>query len=139
MHQHSQISRPRPQQRHGRLKRLRLAMTRIPRPAPQPAPTPVSPTTSSPTAAPTAITTRLGNLFHRRSDRAGPRVVDVAYAQGRLRNAAAGAPGSSHSLIRDEDYHGPPTPDPNLQQQQQAAAVQVDTGEHGGGRSCCCC
>jgi len=59
-------------------------MTRIPRSAPPPAPTPASPTTPSPTAAPTTITARLGNLFHRRSDRAGPRVVDVAYAQGRL-------------------------------------------------------
>ncbi|KAG2339399.1 WD40 repeat-like protein [Suillus weaverae] len=44
MHQHSQMHRSRPQQRHGRLKRLRLAMTRTSRSAPPPAP----PTTPPP-------------------------------------------------------------------------------------------
>ncbi|KAG1777101.1 hypothetical protein EV702DRAFT_1197763 [Suillus placidus] len=67
-----------------------------------------------------------------------PPVVDVSFAQGKERNAAAGPKDTDDDLIRDEDYHGPPTPDPNLQQQ-QLVAVQVDTGEHGGGRSCRCC
>ncbi|KAG2051836.1 WD40 repeat-like protein [Suillus hirtellus] len=42
-HQHSQISRPRPQQRPGRFKRFRLAMTRRPQEAPAPAPPTTSP------------------------------------------------------------------------------------------------
>ncbi|KAG1889118.1 uncharacterized protein F5891DRAFT_987431 [Suillus fuscotomentosus] len=92
------------------------------------------PTTSPPAAAPTTIMARLVNLVPWRSDHAGTPVVDVPFAQGRHRYAAADAPGSEHSLIRDEDYHGSPTPDPNSQQQQQ-----VDAGEHGGGRSRRCC
>lgn len=135
MRQYSQISRLRPQQRPGHLKRVKLALTKILRSAPPPAPAPApAPPTAPPLAvAPTTITARLGNLFSWRSHHAGPPVVDVSYAPGQLRYAAAGAPGSDDSLIRDEDYHGPPTPDPNLQR-----AVQVDPGEHGGGWSCHC-
>ncbi|KAG1816473.1 uncharacterized protein BJ212DRAFT_1354973 [Suillus subaureus] len=136
MNQHSQISRPRHQQRHGRLKRLRFAVMRTPRSTPPPAS--VAPTTSSPVAAATTLRTHLRQLFTRPPHHATPPVADVSYAQGLQRYAAAGAPGSEHSLIRDEDYHGPPTPDANLQQQQQLGAVQADRGEHGG-RSCCCC
>jgi tetratricopeptide (TPR) repeat protein len=145
IHQHPQISQPRPQQRPGRLKRLRLAMTRTPRSAPPPAPAPTSAPTSAPpttppsAAAPITITSRLRSLFPWRSDHAGPPVIDVPFAQSLQCNGATGAPGSDGSLIRDEDYHGPPTPDPNSQQQQQAVAVQVDPGEHGGGKSCVCC
>ncbi|KAG1876506.1 hypothetical protein DFJ58DRAFT_178492 [Suillus subalutaceus] len=134
MRQHSQISRPRPEQRHGRLKRLRLAMMRTPRSAPPSAPVPLPPV-----AAATTLRTHLRHLFTRPPHHATPPVANVPFAQGLQRYAAAGAPGSDHSFIRDEDYHGPPTPDPNLQQQQQPVAVQVDPGEHGGGRSCCCC
>ncbi|KAG1799683.1 uncharacterized protein HD556DRAFT_58667 [Suillus plorans] len=132
MHQHSQISRSRPQQRPGRLKRLRLAMTRTPRSAPLPVP----PTTTTTT---TTFKTYLRYLFTWLPHHAMPPVVDVPFAQGRQRNAAAGAPGSEHSLIRDEDYHEPPTPDPNSRQQKQTVAVQADTGQHGGGRPYCCC
>ncbi|KAG1836319.1 hypothetical protein DFJ58DRAFT_847017 [Suillus subalutaceus] len=119
-------------------------MTRTPRsapsPAPAPAPTPAPPATPPPATVFTTITAQLGNLFLWRSDHAGPPVVDVPLAQGVQCNAEAGAPGSDDSLIRDEDYHGPPSPDPNLQQQQQQqpVVVQIDSGEHGGGRSYCC-
>ncbi|KAG1780473.1 hypothetical protein EV702DRAFT_1266419 [Suillus placidus] len=82
----------------------------------QPAPT------STP---PTLITARLGNLFPWRCDHPGPPVVDVPFAQGKEGNAAEGPKNVDDDLIRDEDYHGPPTPDPNLQQQQQAVAVQA--------------
>ncbi|KAG1896237.1 WD40-repeat-containing domain protein [Suillus fuscotomentosus] len=152
-----QISRPRLQQRPERLKRLRLAMTRRPQEAPTlgPAPPATSPvattsppvattsppvaTTSPPVAAATTTTTfktHLRHLFTLPLHHATQPVVDVPFAQGRQRNAAAGAPGSEHSLIRDEDL---PSQDPNTQHQHQPAAVQVDTGEHGGGLSCCCC
>ncbi|KAG1789660.1 uncharacterized protein HD556DRAFT_773289 [Suillus plorans] len=137
MHQYSQISQPRLQQRAGRLgrlKRLRLAMTRRPQSVPVPAPAP--PATSPPVAAAATFKTHLRRLFTLPLHHATPPAVDVPFAQGRQRNAAAGAPGSDDSLIRDED---PPSQDPNMQQQQQPVAVQVDTGEHGGGLSCCCC
>lgn len=109
-------------------------MTRTLRSAPPPAP----PTTSPPVTVTTSFKTHLRHIFTRPSYHATPPVVDVAFAQGLQRNAAAGPKDVDDDLIRDEDYHGPPTPDPNLQQQQQAAAVQVDLGEHGRGRSCCC-
>jgi thiamine pyrophosphokinase len=137
MHQYPHISRPRPQQRPGRLKRLKLAMKRTSRSAHPPVP----PTTPLPVPVATTFKTHLRHLFNWTTRHATPPFVNVPFAQGRQRNAAAGAPGSDHSLIRDEDYHGPPSPDPNTQQQQQQqpVTVQVDTGEHGGGRSCCCC
>ncbi|KAG2054567.1 WD40 repeat-like protein [Suillus hirtellus] len=139
-----QISRPRLQQRPERLKRLRLAMTRRPQEAPTPAPAPLATSppvaaTSPPVAAAATTTTfktHLRHLFTLPLHHATQPVVDVPFAQGRQRNAAAGAPGSEHSLIRDEDL---PSQDPNTQHQHQPAAVQVDTGEHGGGLSCCCC
>ncbi|KAG1851010.1 hypothetical protein C8R48DRAFT_764358 [Suillus tomentosus] len=123
------------QQRPGRLKKLGLAMTRRPQEAPAPAP----PTTSPPVAVTTTIKTHLRHLFSRSPHHATPPVVEVPFAQGRQRNAAAGAPGSEHSLIRDED---PLPQDPNTQQhreQQQAVAVPIDPGEHGGGKFCVCC
>ncbi|KAG1784457.1 uncharacterized protein HD556DRAFT_232865 [Suillus plorans] len=132
MHQYSQISRPRLQQRAGRLKRLKFAMTKRLQSVPAPAPAP--PATSPPVAT-TTFKTHIRRLFTLPLHHATPPVVDVPYAQGRQRNAAAGAPGSEHSLIRDED---PLPQDPNTQPHQPVAG-QVDTGQHGGGLSCCCC
>ncbi|KAG2153627.1 uncharacterized protein EDB93DRAFT_204215 [Suillus bovinus] len=114
-HQHSQISRPRPPQRPGHLKRLRLTITRTPRSAPPPAPA----TTSTPVEATTTLKKHLRRLFTLPPHRGTLPVVDVSFAKGRLRNAAAGAPGN-----------------PNTQQ--QPVVAQVDTGQHGRGRSCCC-
>ncbi|KAG2744548.1 hypothetical protein P692DRAFT_20877979 [Suillus brevipes Sb2] len=56
------------------------------------------------------------------------------------RDAASGAPKDvdHRELILDEEYHGPPSLDPNMQQKHQVVAVQVDPGEHGGGWPCCC-
>ncbi|KAG1770120.1 hypothetical protein EV702DRAFT_1049447 [Suillus placidus] len=91
----------------------------------QPAPTSAPPTTTPATAAPTTLTARLGNLFSWRCDHPGPPVVDVPFVQGKERNAAEGPKNVDDDLIRDEDYHGPPTPDPNLQQQQQAVTIMT--------------
>jgi hypothetical protein len=159
MHQRSQISRPRPQQRPGRLKRLKLAMTRTrrsaPPPAPVPAPAPTSapptttpptsapPTTTPPASAPTTFRTHLRHLYTRPSHHATPPVVDVPFAKGKERNAAAGP-----SYLKDPDIvpleyqeqdTDQPDPDAQQQQQQQAVAVHIDPGEHGGGKSCVCC
>ncbi|KAG2345926.1 hypothetical protein BDR05DRAFT_988531 [Suillus weaverae] len=146
MHQHAQISRPRPQQRPGRLKRLRLAMTKNLRsapppatasaPGPGPAPTHAPPTTTPPAAVPTTITAWPGNLFTRPPHHATPPVVDVPFAQGKERNAAAGAPGKNSDIVPYEDQDLDTTqPDTNMQQQQQAVAVHIDPDEHGGGKS----
>ncbi|KAG2055840.1 hypothetical protein BDR06DRAFT_316647 [Suillus hirtellus] len=72
--QHSQISRSRPQQRPGRLKRLRLAMTRTPRSVPLPVP---------PTTTAAAFKTYLRHLFTWLPHHGGPPVVNVPFAQGR--------------------------------------------------------
>ncbi|KAG1829224.1 hypothetical protein DFJ58DRAFT_918494 [Suillus subalutaceus] len=115
-----EYSRPRPQQRPGRLKRIKLALMKSPRPAPAPAPP-----TTPPVAVATTFKTHLRHLFTRPPHDTIPPVVDVPFAQGLQRYAAAGAPRSDDSLIRDEDYHGPPSPDPNTQQQQQPISVQI--------------
>ncbi|KAG2363124.1 hypothetical protein BDR07DRAFT_953451 [Suillus spraguei] len=66
MHQHSQVSRPRPQQRPGRLKRLRFPMARAARAAP-----PAAPTTPPPTAAAaTTFKAQIRHLFARSPRRA---------------------------------------------------------------------
>jgi tetratricopeptide (TPR) repeat protein len=134
MHGHPQISRPRPQQRPGRFKKLKLAMTKSPRSDPPPAPAP--PTTRPSPAAPATFKTQLRHLFTRQSDHATPPVVDVAFAQAKERNAAAGAPQPDNDLILDE-YSDDYQQDPDTQHHQSTVA-QLDTGEHGGGKSCFC-
>jgi hypothetical protein len=136
MHQYSQNSRPRPQQQSGRLKKFKLAMMRTPRSAPPPVP----PTTPPPVATTTTLKTQLRHIFTRPPHHAMPPVVDVSFAQGKERNAAAGAPGKDPNIVPYEDQDLNTTQlDPTTQQQQQAIAVHIDPGEHGGGRSCCCC
>jgi hypothetical protein len=71
--QHSQISRPRPQQRPGRLKKLRLAMMKSPPP----------PTTRPPVAAATTFKTNLRHLFTRPPHHTKPPIVDVSFAKGK--------------------------------------------------------
>ncbi|KAG2146241.1 hypothetical protein DEU56DRAFT_167764 [Suillus clintonianus] len=146
MHGHSQISRPRPQQRPGRLKKLRLAMTRNPRPVPPPPPVPApAPPTALPLAAThTTFTAHVQHLFTWRPDHAAPPVVEVPFAQGRKRNAAAGAPADDDPDIIRAEYldDGPQDPDTqqrSTQEQQQPVATQVDTGQHRSGKSCFCC
>ncbi|KAG2354024.1 hypothetical protein BDR07DRAFT_1431077, partial [Suillus spraguei] len=65
MHQHSQVSRPRPQQRPGRLKRLRFPMAKAARAAPPPAPT-----TPPPVAAATTFKAQIRHLFTQSPHRA---------------------------------------------------------------------
>ncbi|KAG2118377.1 hypothetical protein DEU56DRAFT_144764 [Suillus clintonianus] len=155
---HSQISRPQPQQRPGRFKKLRLAMTRnphpVPPPAPAPAPTPAPPIALPPPAAPTTFTAHVRHLFTWRPDHAAPPVVEVPFAWGRKRNAAAGAPPDDDSdIIRAEYFDDDPqhpnaqqpnvqqpnTQQPDTQQQRQPVAIPVDTGVHGVRKSCFCC
>ncbi|KAG1812579.1 uncharacterized protein BJ212DRAFT_1578759 [Suillus subaureus] len=136
MHQYSQNFLPRPQQRPRRLKRLRLAITRTPHSAPPP----VSPTIAPPVAAAAALKTHLRHLFTRPPHHAIPPVVEVPFAKGKERNAAADAPGKDPNIVPYEDQDVDTTqPDPNIQQQQQVIAVHIDPGEHGGGKSCVCC
>ncbi|KAG1904451.1 uncharacterized protein F5891DRAFT_977299 [Suillus fuscotomentosus] len=137
MHQLSQISQPRPQQRPGRLKRFRLAMTSRPQSDPTPAPAP--PTTSPPVAVTTTFKTRLRHSFTRHA--LSP-IVDVPFAKAKERNVAAGAPGKDPDIVPDE-YLDAVEPDPDMQQQQQplqqAVAVHTDPGEHGAKKSYICC
>ncbi|KAG2118362.1 hypothetical protein DEU56DRAFT_143903 [Suillus clintonianus] len=148
--QHPQTSRPRPQQRPGLFKKLRLAVTQRSLPPPVPAPAPAPPTALPPAAAPTNFTAHVRHLFTWRSDHAAPPVVEVPFAQGRKRVAAAGAPADDDSDIiraeysddgpQDPNTQQPNTQEPNTQQQRQPVAMQVvGAGEHGGGRSCFCC
>ncbi|KAG2118379.1 hypothetical protein DEU56DRAFT_144911 [Suillus clintonianus] len=149
MHGHPQTSRPRPQQRPGLFKKLRLAVTKRSPPPPVPAPTPVPPTALPPAAAPTTFKAHVRHLFTWRPDHAAPPVVDVPFAKGKERNAAADAPGRDEDLVPDEYFDDfpqdpnstqrPNTQEPNTPQRQQPAATLVDTGEHVGGKSCCCC
>lgn len=104
------------------------------------APPPVLPTASPPVTATTFFKTHLRRLFTRPPHHATP-PVEVSFAKGKERNAAAGAPGDDPDIVPYEDYEHLDTTqlDPNTQQQQQAVAVHIDSGEHGGGKSCICC
>jgi hypothetical protein len=74
--QHSQHSRPRPQQRHRRLKRLRLALTRTPC-----SDSPPGPPTAPPPVTTTTFKTHLRHIFTRAPHHATPPVVDVPFAK----------------------------------------------------------
>ncbi|KAG1752474.1 uncharacterized protein EDB91DRAFT_1243239 [Suillus paluster] len=70
--------------------------------------------------------------------RPGHPFVDVPLAQGKERNAGAGAPKINEGWIRDEDYIPSTPPSSNPDSQQPSAAAQITTGEHGSGRLCGC-
>ncbi|KAG0705583.1 hypothetical protein DFH29DRAFT_1077535 [Suillus ampliporus] len=110
MHDHPQTSRPRPQQRSGRLTRLRLAVKRTPRPAPPPAP----PTTQSSATAPPTLSpsTTPINLADRSCSATRRR---CSFCAGQARNAVAGAPHPNDDYIHDEDYDPPLNPDTQQQ------------------------
>ncbi|KAG1809372.1 uncharacterized protein BJ212DRAFT_605508 [Suillus subaureus] len=137
MQENSHTSRLRPQQRPGRFKRVRLLLTRNPHRAPAP------PITTPPVAVTTTLRTHLRHLFTRPLHHGTLPVVEVPFAKGKERNAAAGAPGKDPDIVPYEDQDLDTTqPDSNTQQQQhqqQPVVVQVNPGEHGGGKSCVCC
>ncbi|KAG1829225.1 WD40-repeat-containing domain protein [Suillus subalutaceus] len=134
MQEYSHISRPRPQQRPGHLKRVGLALTRSPRPPPAP------PTTPPPVAIAATSKTRLRHLFTRPPHHTTHPIIEVPFAKGKERNAAADAPGKDPDIVPYEYQDLDTTqPDPNTRQQQQAVTVHIDPGEHGGGKSCVCC
>ncbi|KAG2353934.1 hypothetical protein BDR07DRAFT_1465329 [Suillus spraguei] len=111
-------------------------MARAARAAPPPAPT-----TPPPVAAATTFKAQIRHLFTRSPHRATLPVIDVPFAKGKERNAAADEDRSKDpNIIPDDGYFDTTQLDSNTQQQQQPVSVQVDTGEHGGGRairSCC--
>ncbi|KAG2111431.1 hypothetical protein DEU56DRAFT_214588 [Suillus clintonianus] len=133
MHGHSQISRPRPQQRPGRFKKLRLTVTRRPLLPIAPAPTSAPPTTLSPAAALTTFKAHIRHLFTWRPDHAAPPVVDVPFAWGQK------DPNTQQPNTQQPNTQQPNTQQPNTPQRQQPVAAQIDTGGHGGGKSCFCC
>ncbi|KAG1761138.1 hypothetical protein EDD22DRAFT_954287 [Suillus occidentalis] len=94
---------PRPQQRPGRSKKFRLAMTRSPHSVPPPAPVP-APIQAPPTA------------LRPLPPAAAPPIVEVPFAQGRKPNAAAGAPADNDSDIIHAEYLDDGLKDPNMQQ-----------------------
>ncbi|KAG2048837.1 hypothetical protein BDR06DRAFT_962119 [Suillus hirtellus] len=91
--------------------------------------TPAPPTTQSSVinTSPTSRSNRLSSWW-----RASPTFVDVPLAPGRLRYAAAGAPGPDDELIRDEDYVSPPSPNSG------SRPGIFNSGQHGSGRFCFC-
>ncbi|KAG2739084.1 WD40 repeat-like protein [Suillus brevipes Sb2] len=104
------------------LPRSHISRTPAP-PTPQPSAINISPTLPS----------RLLRVWPLQTNHASPTVVDVPLAPGKLRIAAAGAPGDDDDLIRDEDYVSPP-PSPNP----GSRPGIVNTGQHGSGRFCFC-
>ncbi|KAG2099828.1 uncharacterized protein F5147DRAFT_331723 [Suillus discolor] len=99
--------------------------------------TPASPTSQSSvintSPSPKSPLNRLSSWWPLQTNYALPTIVDVSLAPGRLRYAAAGAPGPDDELIRDEDYVTPP-PSPNP----GSRLGIVNSGQHGSGRFCFC-
>ncbi|KAG1761258.1 hypothetical protein EV702DRAFT_1237038 [Suillus placidus] len=98
--------------------------------------TPAPPTTQSSTINTSPkLASPLHRLWPLHTNHASPPTVDVPLAPGKLRNAAAGAPGDhdDDDLIHDEDYVSPP-PSPNP----GSRPGIVNTGQHGSGRFCFC-
>ncbi|KAG2746431.1 TolB, C-terminal domain-containing protein [Suillus brevipes Sb2] len=96
-------------------------------------PTPAPPTDSSTITTSPKLASRLHRLWPLQTNHTSPTIVDVPLAPGKLRIAAAGAPGDDDDLIRDEDYVSPP-PSPNP----GSRPGIVSTGQHGSGRFCFC-
>ncbi|KAG2093915.1 uncharacterized protein F5147DRAFT_720483 [Suillus discolor] len=92
------------------------------------------PASQSSTAVPTTFKSRIRHLSARLP------IVDVPLAQGKERNAAAGAPPKRNDdWIPDEDHvFPPPSPTPGSQPQSAARPINVTSGEHGNDHSCFC-
>ncbi|KAG1771254.1 hypothetical protein EDD22DRAFT_842834 [Suillus occidentalis] len=91
--------------------------------------TPAPTTTQFSTINTSTLTSHLYRLWPLQTNHT---IVDVPLALGKLRNAAAGAPGDDDDLIRDEDYVSPPTLSPN------SRPGIASLGQHGSGRCCFC-
>ncbi|KAG2048833.1 YVTN repeat-like/Quino protein amine dehydrogenase [Suillus hirtellus] len=149
----SPIPRPLPtRDPHARLRFLRKLFSRtdtgridepnplnFPATSPLPRPLPTHDENSRRTPAPpTTQSSVINNSLTLRSNRlsswwhASPTIVDVPLAPGRLRYAAADAPGPDDELIRDEDYVSPPSPNPG------SRPGILNSGQHGSGRFCLC-
>ncbi|KAG2741924.1 hypothetical protein P692DRAFT_201810016 [Suillus brevipes Sb2] len=107
----------------------------LPRPLVNPHENFQPPTTLSSVPASTTLKSRLYSLSTWRSlqrDHASPAIVDVPLAQGKERNAAAGAPRKDDEWIPYEDHVSPPpSPNPDSQQPSAAGQIKANTGEHG--------
>jgi len=148
----SPIPRPLPaRDPHARLRFLRRLFSRtdavridepnpldFPATSPLPRPLPTHEENSRRTPAPPTQSSVINNSPTLRSNRlsswwrASPTIVDVPLAPGRLRHAAAGAPGPDDELIRDEDYVSPSSPNPG------SRPGIFNSGQHGSGRFCSC-
>jgi hypothetical protein len=98
-------------------------------------------TTRSSAPASTTLKSRLHSLSTWRplqTGHASSAIVDVPLAQGKERNAAAGAPRKDDEWIPYEDHVSPPpSPNPDSQQPSAARQIKTDTGEHGSSRCFC--
>ncbi|KAG1902686.1 uncharacterized protein F5891DRAFT_1022938 [Suillus fuscotomentosus] len=97
-------------------------------------------TTQSSTPTPTTFKYRLSTWWSLQTDHASSAIVNVPLAQGKERNAAAGAPRRKNDeWIPDEDHVSPPpSPNPDSQQPITAGQVRTNAGEHGGSQLCFC-
>ncbi|KAG2052695.1 WD40 repeat-like protein [Suillus hirtellus] len=97
-------------------------------------------TTQSSAPTPTTFKSRLSTWWSLQTNHASPAIVDVPLAQGKERNAAAGAPRRKNDeWIPDEDHvSSPPSPNPDSRQPTTAGQVKTNAGEHGSSGLCFC-
>lgn len=99
-------------------------------------------TTQSSAPASSTFKSRLHHLSTWRPFQTGhtsPAIVNVSFAQGKERNAAAGAPRKDDEWIPYEDHVSPPpSPNPDSRQLNAAGQIKTDAEEHGSSRLCFC-